>query len=644
MPEKVQNLKALSKQFSQKLDGKHLTLERIVAALLAGLMFSYVYVLIGSGDFAAYNDYVMGINTGAFFAIAGLSFAALIAATILSKCRYIIPWALAAGTVTASVMIAANFPASEIVPGTSYYGDPAAWVSANISYVCFAVGIGIVDFIVVKWLVRKDKLGLSGITVDRRITLIVACALFLLMTVVFGCFTSLKYRSFNNHAFDFGIFAQMYERMAVSGVPETTLERSYMMSHFGVHFSPIFYLFLPGYWIFRSPLYLFYLQAAVIAAGVFAIYLISGRLGLSGKMTLALELIYAFYPCLMNGTFYDFHENKFLTTIILFLFYFLVGKRTRWNVVWIFVFSLLLLSVKEDAAIYLICISLFVMIYRKEALLGGGMLLTAIVYFIIANNVIASVGTEGVMMDRLSDYFVNGEKTYGSVFKTIFYDFGYLLKQIFKAEKIPFILWMFAPVVFAPLMTKKISSLILLLPILPVNIMQSWIYQSDVDFQYTYGIAALILMSVIFVVIRLKTDRKRVIVMTSVILCLVMSTALVYPKLKRNDALMKQMTDAYTEEGVQEMEALCASVPADASVTASSNVSPHLYQVEQLYIIMHSYDSLREQGIQDGTAVGTDTDYYVIDTRYDATELKAQMGDNYDKIKTAGSLELYKRR
>ena len=640
MPDKMQAGLAKMKGFCKTCEDKHLSLERIVAAAVASLMFSYIYVLIGNGDFSNYNEYYLNINFGMFFVIAFLCLGVLIIATFLSKCRYIIPWALLMGTVAVSVMIAANYPTNEIVPGTSYYSDRNAWIAANVSYVFFAVGVGIFDFIAVKWLVRGDKLGLSGITIDRKITLITACALFVTATVVFGYFTSLKYRTFNNHAFDFGIFAQMYERMAVSGVPETTLERSYQMSHFGVHFSPIFYLFLPGYWIFRSPIYLFYLQAAAVAAGVFAVYLIAGKLGLSGKMTLALELIYIFYPCLFNGTFYDFHENKFLTSIILFLFYFIISKKTLLT----FVFSLLLLSVKEDAAIYLICIALFVMIYRKEVLKGVGMLAMAIVYFIIANKVVASVGTEGVMMDRLSDYFLNGEKTYGSVFKTIFFDLGYVIKQMFKADKLPFVLWMFVPVLFAPFMNKKVSALILLLPILPINIMQSWIYQCDVDYQYTYGVGALIFMCAVFAIVCMKSDKKRLVVMTSVILCMVMSTALVYPKIKHNNALLKSAETNYTSTGLKEMEDLCASVHADASVTTSSSVAAHLYRVRDLYIIMHTYDNLREEGIKNGKAVGTETDYYMLDTRYDTTELKTQMGSNYELQGSAGFLQLYKHR
>lgn len=619
-----------------KLNAHALSLERIVAALLTSFMFSYIYVLLGDGKFANYKEYYLNINLGWFFAIALLAFAALVGSTYLSKCRYIIPWMTIAAAVTTSVLLAANYPSEEIIVGTSYNSSPEAWTSANLSYVFFAIGVGVFDFIVVKWLVKDDKLGLSLIRIDRKIGLIIACLFFVVSTIVFGYFTSLKYRTYSDSVFDFGIFAQMYERMAASGLPNTTVERSHMMSHFGVHFSPVFYLFLPFYWIFRTPVFLFYLQAAAVAAGVFAVYLICGKLGLSGKMTLALELIYAFYPCLFSGVFYDFHENKFLTTIILFLFYFIISKRTLWT----FVFSLLLLSVKEDAAIYLICIALFVMIYRKEILRGAGMLAMAIVYFILANAVVSAMG-EGVMMNRLGDYFLNGEQTYGSVIRTIFYDMGYLIKQCFKADKIPFIMWMFAPVIFTPFMNKKISALILLLPILPINIMQSWNYQWDVDYQYTYGIAALIFMSAVFVIVQLKTDWKRVIVMTSVILCLVMSVALVFPKLKHNSEMYKNFSQSWTEDSQKEMDDMLASIPSDASVTTASHIAPHLYRIERLY---HVYP-YNEANLDIGDANDRyPTDYYVIDSRFDASQYREHMKDNYEKVDSAGFLELYKRK
>ncbi|MBQ3265811.1 MAG: DUF2079 domain-containing protein [Ruminococcus sp.] len=592
--------------FLKTLDERFLSLERIVAALFSSVLLAYVYQLLTNGDFTNLNSYYKSINFAVFFAIAIIGAVALIGFTYLLKQQYIIPWALLLTTFAVSVMFAAN------------YRDGGAF---------FCVGVGVVDLIVVLWLVRDDKLGLSGISVSRRVALIAACVLFAVTTFVFGYYTSMKYQSYSNFTFDFGIFAQMYERMASSFAPNTTVERSYMMSHFGVHFSPIFYLFLPGYWIFRSPIYLFYVQAAAVAAGVFAVYLIAGRLGLSGKLTLALELIYAFYPCLFNGTFYDFHENKFLTTIILFLFYFIISK----NTVWEFVFALLLLSVKEDAAIYLIVIALFVMINRKEVYRGLIILGMAVVWFIVAQRIVAASGEEGVMISRLSDYFVNGEQTFGSVFKGVFFDMGNLIKQMFTAEKIPFVLWMLAPVLFAPFMTKKISSMILLFPIIPINLMQSWKYQYDVDYQYTYGVAALIIISAIFVIAKLGSHKKRVIVLTSLFLCAVMTVSLVYPKMQNVTGYMQN-----TEGTRQQVDELIDSVPADATVTAAHSLVPHLYKVEWLYTMPDYYGSNRDKPV--------DTDYFVIDTRYSdlANDMKTVMGNQYTLVQSAGFAELYK--
>ena len=601
--------------FLKTLEDRHLSLERIVAALFTSVLFAYIYQLLSNGGFADLSAYYNSIKFVAFFAIVILGFAALIGFTYLLKQKYIIPWALMLSAFAVSVLLAANYKEIDVY---------------------FCIGVGLADLIIVLWQVRGDKLGISSISISRRVALIAACVLFLATTVIFGFFTSLKYRTYNNFTFDFGIFAQMYERMASSFSPSTTVERSYMMSHFGVHFSPIFYLFLPGYYIFRSPIYLFYIQSMSVAAGVFAVYLICGKLGVSGKLTLALELIYAFYPCLFNGTFYDFHENKFLTTIILFLFYFIISKKTVWE----FVFAFLLLSVKEDAAIYLIVIALFVMINRKEIWRGAIMLGMAVVYFIIAQKIVAATGTEGVMMSRLNDYFINGEQTFGSVVKSVFFDFGFLVKQMFTAEKIPFMLWMLAPVLFAPFMTKKISSLILLFPIIPINLMQSWKYQYDVDYQYTYGIAALVIISAIFVIAKLSTNKKRVVVLTSLCLCAVMTVALVYPKMQTNTSYMKN-----SESTRQQMDELIDSVPADASVTASHSLVPHLYKVEWLYSMPDYYSQNRNNAeyLADGRNVPVDTDYYVIDTRYNdlANEMKTAMGSNYNLVKQAGFAELY---
>jgi len=604
------------KPVCDKLAGLWISVDRLVAALIASFMMSYIYQMLVYGNFGDRDAYFNKVNFAAFFLIAALMFAALVALTILLKTRYIIPWVLMVLTVAVSVIFALNFG------GAGSY-------SLDTNAIFFALGIGVVDLAVVLWVTRSDKLGIACISLSRRVALIAAGVLFIVTTVIFGYLTSLKYRNYINFTFDFGIFAQMYEGMARTGAPVTTVERSHMLSHFGVHFSPIFYLFLPGYLIFRSPIYLFYIQAAAVAAGIFAVYLIAGKLGLSGKMTLALELLYAFYPCLLGGTFYDFHENKFLTSIILFLFYFIISKRT----VWTFVFSLLLLSVKEDAAIYLMVIALFVMINRKEIVKGVCMLLMATVYFIIASQIVAAVG-DGVMISRLDDYFVNGEQSFGAVFKSLFFNIGHMLKNSFTADKIPFLIWLLAPVAFTPLLTKKGSALILLLPVLPINIMQSWPYQYDISYQYTYGIGALVIMSAILVIAQLKGRKRHVVTLMALCLSMVSFLLLVSPKM--NYVLYWNSARGDT---CAQADELIETVPTDASVTTDHSLMPHLYKVERLYSIpeQHSADrNVFETPLQ--------TDYFVVNTG-DPTNratMLDMMGDSYDLVGQAAFVEVYK--
>ena len=53
-----------------------------------------------------------------------------------------------------------------------------------------------------------------------------------------------RYKAYAIGTYDFGIFAQMFEYMRQKGTMETTIEKQYLMSHLGRHFSLIFYFLI----------------------------------------------------------------------------------------------------------------------------------------------------------------------------------------------------------------------------------------------------------------------------------------------------------------------------------------------------------------------------------------------------------------
>ncbi len=596
------NKSSVMDNISATLSKFSLSIDSIVAAFMSSFVLAYIFQMIGESSFYELQTYYSSINFVVFFLITIVGGLALCGLTYILKMKSLIPRTLVTLCTILSIQYACAY---------------------NTKDVYFILGIGLVDFIAVLWAVKDDRLELSKIKVSYKACFIAAIVLSVSTSIYFSYITSLKYQNFMNATFDFGIFAQMFENMATTGLPLTTVERSVEMSHFGVHFSPFFYLLLPLYMIFRSPIYLICAQAVCVAVGVFPVYLICKELKLSGKATLIFEVIYTFYPCLINGCFYDFHENKFLTTIILFLFYFILKEKR----VPMLVFSLLLLSVKEDAAIYLIVIALYVLISRKKYIDGSIMLSLAVIYFIIANKVVQSLGTEGVMMWRLSDYFVNGEEGYGSVFKAIFFDIGYLIKMMFTAEKFPFIIWMFVPVMFTPFARRQISTLILLLPIIPINMMQSWQYQYNIDYQYTYGVAALIIFCAITGFMHLKGNTRKVALLMSLIMCLTLCAHTLAPKIKTNNSYEKN----YGERTAQ-IEELLQTIEKDKSVTATHFVAPHLYFVRELYTVPDYYKEIEQ------------TDYFVIDTRYhdEAQQMRTVMGTDYTMVDSEDFVQVYK--
>ena len=134
------------KHFFAELKERHLSAERIVAALLSSIMLSYVLQLLKNGSFGSLNDYYNSISFAAFYIFAAGVFVLLTGLTFLLRLKALIPWALMVVTLAVSALFAVN-----------YRGENAVY---------FAAGIGLIDLIVVLWQVKDDKLELKKLTVS----------------------------------------------------------------------------------------------------------------------------------------------------------------------------------------------------------------------------------------------------------------------------------------------------------------------------------------------------------------------------------------------------------------------------------------------------------------------------------------------
>ncbi|MBR5409934.1 MAG: DUF2079 domain-containing protein [Clostridia bacterium] len=444
----------------------------------------------------------------------------------------------------------------------------------------------------------------------------------LLMTAFFvlvggvGALRVLNYRAPN---FDFGVFVQSFYAMKRSLAPMITVERDTLLSHFAVHFSPIFYLFLPVFALFPSPVTLQLGQAAALASAAIPLILICRRRGIGERATLLFAAMLLFAPAAYMGTNYDFHENCFLLPLILWTFW--AYERDAW--VRMFLCAVLTLTVKEDAFIYLMFFGLYILFDRKKYAVGAGLMLLSFGYFLFAVAWLNAHG-QGVMTERYGNFLVGNEGLLAAV-KTVLTDPGYAFTQIFKDntgepyKKLVYLMQVFLPLGHLPFAVKHPKRLMLLFPALLMNFLTLYIYQYDIGFQYTFGsLAFLVYLSAVNYA---EGDREKLSVplAAGAALCALTAFTLLLP-LAADGAKLHASTAG---ENAAITEAL-ASIPQEDGVTASTMLIPRLADREEVYeIYYHKLSS------------DTLTKWAVIDCRYSyTTHLELYKTWGYEEVKT----------
>ncbi|MDR2647949.1 MAG: DUF2079 domain-containing protein [Oscillospiraceae bacterium] len=451
-----------------------------------------------------------------------------------------------------------------------------------------AVGLCVPLFFIVRCAVQAPPKPKITVPAQAKRNFGAAILLFAVFTAVLSYESILRYRIYSATNFDLGLFAQMFEYLRTTGHALTTLERNTQLSHFGIHCSPIFYLLLPFYCIVPRVETLLVLQAAAIGAGVFPVLAIAKRcFGAPSRLVVPSMLLYLLHPSIAPGLLYDFHENSFLAVFLLWALYFLIKQKT----VPLFVFAVLTLSVKEDAAVYVFCLGLFGLLHnahgkdKKQILRGAALTTIAIAWFAGASMVVRHYG-DGVMVSRLRNYFPPSVKDAGfaDVILVVVSNFGFVLKEAFASEKAIFLLWMFLPLGFAPFFAKKIRVWVLALPLFAVNLLSNYEYQHEIGYQYTFGSGALLIAVTLFALKDMKADLRRKIAVFGIVASLFCTVPFMADKI----IYYHQYWAGHQTDILQIDQALDA-IPQDATVTATTYLTPRLANRKQVYMYPNYY-------------------------------------------------------
>lgn len=449
--------------------------------------------------------------------------------------------------------------------------------------------------------VRRFQQKKSTFEPTKNFTVIFSVCVAVLSTSVIALIGVSRYLCFATPNFDFGIFAQMYYYLKTEFIPMTTCEREKLLSHFAVHLSPVYYLLLPVYFIFDTPLTLQVAQAVILGSALIPLYLLMKHFRLSNKVIVLMMVAFAFYPAVTGGTMYDFHENCFLLPFILWLLYFAEKEKH----IPMYIFMLLTFSVKEDAPVYIAFIALYFLFSGRKKLHGIVMFLSSIIYFVFAVTILKTFG-EGAMTGRFDNFITDENLGLADVIITIFKNPAYFISQCISEEKLLFILFMLLPLAFLPILSRKWSQFILAGPLVLINLMSDYPYQHSIYFQYVYGtIAVFFYLAILNLADNPKNMRKYLASLSAVFSVIIFAFS-ISPKLTYVNRL-----DVNREDYVKIRTAL-DTIEEDASVLSTTFYLPYLSQRKEIYEIEYCVK---------------DTDYVVIDTRYASADANREKID-----------------
>ncbi len=385
---------------------------------------------------------------------------------------------------------------------------------------------------------------------------------------------------YGTSTFDFGIFVQMFHSMKEHFTAVTTCERDVILSHFNVHASFIYYLLLPFYAIFPSPNTLLIAQAILSMGGIIPFYLLLKKHDFKGVPMIGASFLYIFCTGIVFPCYYDFHENAFLPTILMWLLYAVDSKKMPL----FYIMSFLTCMVKEDAPLYVFCIALYFLFEEKSSKRWNSLVIILVsgIYFVAITNWLTQNG-DGSMMtsSRFGHLQINEAAGFAGIVKNILSNPSYFFSLFFKEESLIFFLQIMLPLCFLPFLTKKISRFLLMLPFVIMNLVvgANFGYACMVNYQYIFGPSCLLIYISILNAEDFGKEKRNTFMVAGAAASMILLTSTI------SDSIAYVSRYKVAHNIYQAMDDCLDRVPLDAKVAINTWYLPHIAQRDYVYLL-----------------------------------------------------------
>ena len=404
---------------------------------------------------------------------------------------------------------------------------------------------------------------------------IILTLLILVYTLFFSILSIDRHNRFQSLAFDLGINDQAIWQFSRFDIPFNTVRGIHIL---GDHFALINIFVSPIYWFSDNVRTLLIFQTFIFAIAIIPLFLIAKHYFKNKWVPLIFCFTYLLFPALHYVTLEDYHPEAFIPFFLLFAFYFIIKKK-KWPYL---IFFFLTLLTKEEITLTTFLLGFYVY-FKFDKKLGIFTSLFSLVWFLLVIKVF-------VPFFNGYGYLYGGHllSSFGSKPLEILSNFlnpKVLFPIIFTSENGTFIWELFAPVGFLSLLNPVT---LILAASLWMNIITSWPYSHTIQYHHIIPIIPFVFISIIIGLSRFR--KKRVIIyplLAFLLICSLISNYYIAPydsSIKNFDHIKNKFKNFNVpSENEKQLYAMIDITPADASVSASYFVVPHLTHRNKIY-------------------------------------------------------------
>ena len=450
----------------------------------------------------------------------------------------------------------------------------------------------------------EDPLDLGTSHIDRRYRRMVwAGSLVFAVWMLFLLFS--LHRRYGTQTFDMAIFDQGIWLLSRIDEPFVTIRG---LNLFADHTSYILLLIAPVYWIVPDVHVLMFVSVAALAAGGPITYSIARTSGLSGALSATLAFAYLLHPAVAWNAWDIFHPEVIAVPLLLGAYLMVLQDRWRWATVLLVV----TLLVKEDAALAVVPLAIFLGWRFKQARRGLG--IAAFGTGLLALNmfvVLPAFSPSGALTNNWR-YAQFGSGIGGAV-KGMVTKPTLLLSELFGSDRLTYYTQLFGPMPTAFLAPEL---LLIAAPITAANALSFHVHQYEIQFHYTVYALAISTIAAVSGTVRLRSwlNGRSATVASIVLVAALAGTALVgpWPQFRESDPWVGA---AQSDESVAALDSAVAMIPDDAPVAADWFTVSHLAHREKVYMLPNPFQN-RYYGAGEPYSPGSDDVDWIIAQRW----------------------------